>query len=200
MYSASSTARFTCRRYRSGCLHVTWSSCSRSMAIPALGILRHSAAARQTSISSTKGSLAYRQTQCWRELGLFRVASRACPIAPGSRPAALSDSDHRYTPRCPHQSRTSLQHSCASCRSPDRARRHRRNARGARRASLDHAYRRRHRRHTHRRIRTAASTRRYIGEPGSPMYRRPLEQTVVRKRGPRHEAGVVFEHLVLRPT
>ena len=36
---------------------------------------------------------------------------------------------------------------------------------------------------------------------GTPTYWRPLElQTVVRKRGPRDEAGVVFEHLVLRPT
>jgi len=39
------------------------------------------------------------------------------------------------------------------------------------------------------------------GEPGTPMYSRPLDlQTVVRKRGTLHETGVVFEHLVLRPT
>jgi len=39
------------------------------------------------------------------------------------------------------------------------------------------------------------------GEPGTPMYSRPLNlQTVVRKRGTLHEAGVVFEHSVLRPT
>jgi len=39
------------------------------------------------------------------------------------------------------------------------------------------------------------------GEPGTPMYSGPLDsQTVVRKRGTRHEAGVVFEHSVLRPT
>ena len=39
------------------------------------------------------------------------------------------------------------------------------------------------------------------GEIGTPMYSRPLDrQTVVRKRGTLHETGVVFEHLVLRPT
>jgi 5-amino-6-(5-phosphoribosylamino)uracil reductase len=39
------------------------------------------------------------------------------------------------------------------------------------------------------------------GEPGTPMYSGPLDlQTVVRKRGTRYEAGVVFEHSVLRPT
>jgi riboflavin biosynthesis pyrimidine reductase len=39
------------------------------------------------------------------------------------------------------------------------------------------------------------------GEPGTPMYSGPLNlQSVVRKRGTGHEAGVVFEHSVLRPT
>jgi riboflavin biosynthesis pyrimidine reductase len=39
------------------------------------------------------------------------------------------------------------------------------------------------------------------GDPGTPMYSRPLDlQAVVRKRGTLHETGVVFEHLVLRPT
>ena len=89
--------------------------------------------------------------------GLFRVASRACPIAPDPRPAASSDPDCRHAPRCPHRSRAALQHSRARRRPPDRARWHRRNARGARRASLDHAHRRRHRPHTHRRVRTVAS-------------------------------------------
>jgi riboflavin biosynthesis pyrimidine reductase len=38
------------------------------------------------------------------------------------------------------------------------------------------------------------------GEPGTPMYSGSLDaQTVVRKRGTLHEAGVVFEHSVLRP-
>jgi riboflavin biosynthesis pyrimidine reductase len=37
------------------------------------------------------------------------------------------------------------------------------------------------------------------GEPGTPIYPRPLElRTVVRKRGTLHEAGVVFEHSLLR--
>jgi len=39
------------------------------------------------------------------------------------------------------------------------------------------------------------------GEPGTPMYPRPLElRTVVRKRGTLHEADVVFEHSVLLST
>ena len=39
------------------------------------------------------------------------------------------------------------------------------------------------------------------GEPGTPMYSRPLElRTVVRKRGTLHEANVVFEHSVLLST
>ena len=39
------------------------------------------------------------------------------------------------------------------------------------------------------------------GEPGTPMYSRPLElRTVVRKRGTLHETGVVFEHSVLLST
>jgi len=39
------------------------------------------------------------------------------------------------------------------------------------------------------------------GEPGTPMYSRPLElRTVVRKRGTLHEADVVFEHSVLLST
>ena len=37
------------------------------------------------------------------------------------------------------------------------------------------------------------------GEPGTPMYPRPLDaEVVVRKRGTGPEAGVVFEHLLLR--
>ena len=43
----------------------------------------------------------------------------------------------------------------------------------------------------------------FIEVDGLPMDARslPLDlQTVVRKRGTLHEAGVVFEHLVLRPT
>jgi riboflavin biosynthesis pyrimidine reductase len=37
------------------------------------------------------------------------------------------------------------------------------------------------------------------GEPGTPIYPRPLElRTIVRKRGTVHEAGVVFEHSLLR--
>jgi riboflavin biosynthesis pyrimidine reductase len=39
------------------------------------------------------------------------------------------------------------------------------------------------------------------GEPGTPMYPRPLAlRTVVRKRGTLHEAGVVFEHSLLAST
>jgi riboflavin biosynthesis pyrimidine reductase len=39
------------------------------------------------------------------------------------------------------------------------------------------------------------------GEPGTPMYPRRLDlRTIVRKRGTRHEAGVVFEHSLLRST
>lgn len=39
------------------------------------------------------------------------------------------------------------------------------------------------------------------GEPGTPMYSGSLDlQTFVRKRGTRHEAGVVFEHSMLRST
>lgn len=37
------------------------------------------------------------------------------------------------------------------------------------------------------------------GEPGTPIYPRPLaRQTIVRKRGTLHEGGVVFEHCLLR--
>jgi riboflavin biosynthesis pyrimidine reductase len=37
------------------------------------------------------------------------------------------------------------------------------------------------------------------GEPGTPLYPRPLERsTIVRKRGTLHETGVVFEHSLLR--
>jgi riboflavin biosynthesis pyrimidine reductase len=37
------------------------------------------------------------------------------------------------------------------------------------------------------------------GEPGTPLYPRPLARsTIVRKRGTLHEAGVVFEHSLLR--
>ena len=37
------------------------------------------------------------------------------------------------------------------------------------------------------------------GEPGTPMYPRPLDaQVVVAKRGTSQEAGVIFEHLLLR--
>ena len=140
--------------------------------------------------------------------------------------------NRRHTPRCPHRSRASLQHSRASCRPPDRARWNRRHARGARRASLDHAYRRRHRPQlidAFEQLRAMGIQRisavggrdlaahlidaglvqdLYLttspvtgGEPGTPMYSRPLElQTVVRKRGTLHEAGVVFEHSVLRST
>ena len=37
------------------------------------------------------------------------------------------------------------------------------------------------------------------GEPGTPIYPRPLElRTIVRKRGTLHEAGVVFEHSLLQ--
>ncbi len=39
------------------------------------------------------------------------------------------------------------------------------------------------------------------GEPGTPIYPRPLDlRTVVRKRGTLHEAGVLFEHSLLPPT
>jgi riboflavin biosynthesis pyrimidine reductase len=39
------------------------------------------------------------------------------------------------------------------------------------------------------------------GEPGTPMYSRPLDlRTVVRKRGTLHETGVVFEHSLLPST
>ena len=39
------------------------------------------------------------------------------------------------------------------------------------------------------------------GEPGTPMYSRPLDlRTVVRKRGTLHEAGVLFEHSCLPST
>jgi hypothetical protein len=39
------------------------------------------------------------------------------------------------------------------------------------------------------------------GEPGTPMYSRPLDlRTVVRKRGTLHQAGVLFEHSLLAST